>query len=154
MWQFLTQPVHFCPHLTNPPSPSADVNIYIHHIICQIATRQYMSHLSSDREQMSRDQSGLFSTARAVTVVVIRIAMHCCIPAREALVPSRVADVRMQSDPHPALSAFIELTPSPFDADVLYGRPLIGILTVLPSVVTVFLYASVTLNITKAYCRQ
>jgi len=48
-----------------------------------------------------RDQSGLFSTARTVTVVVIRVDVHCCIPAREALVSSRVADIRMQTDPSP-----------------------------------------------------
>ena len=63
-----------------------------------------------------RDQSGLFSTARTVTVVVIRIAVHCCIPAREALVSSRVADVLMQSDPTHPLSTS-EPTPSPFMDD-------------------------------------
>ena len=48
-------------------------------------TRLCMSHLRSLR---LRDQSGLFSTARTITVVVIRIAVHCCIPAWEALVPT------------------------------------------------------------------
>jgi len=83
--------------------PYAVVRIYIHHI-CQIQkvvlsflifiTNNQQAHSSVYKKRSrNQSQSGLFSTARAVTGWVIRIAVHCCYT-------STVSDKKSCGRPH------------------------------------------------------
>ena len=120
-------PVRFCPHLAEP-SPCRCPHLHTS-ATGWLTSNWYMDSCHrprSHRQQTSSDLSAPFSTARAVTVGVIRIAVH--LHASTASLSAMLSCGRLHPIKSlPPLSAFVRTWANSLpllDTDVLYGQHL------------------------------